>query len=101
MTIATQKLHRAFFARLMLEHSRNPSQSPFFQSFLSTYHSAVKILALVREIQKTRAIQMENLHPLWSASLVSAVSLGQNFVHTKTQSDTDIALAQDYYRRCE
>ena len=60
----------------MLENPGNPLQSPFFQSFVSTYHSAVKILGLVREIQKTDTIQMENLHPLWSASLVSAVSTG-------------------------
>lgn len=74
LDLATQVVHRNFFARVILESPEDPQKSPYAPSFLASYRSAVCILKVLRAISVAVPGALERIHSFWSASLASAVS---------------------------
>ncbi|KAL5480241.1 hypothetical protein ACEPAI_1511 [Sanghuangporus weigelae] len=102
--MSLQLLHRNFFARALLENSRNPIQSSFAPSFLSCYNSAISILRVVREHFNALSHVMVRYWSTWAHSLISAVLLGSVASRAPTlelaqRAYVDLALSIDIFMR--
>ena len=77
---AVQYLHRNFFARVMLDPSRqNPFHSPYAPSFLATYRSAIFFLRLCFDAVRRFPGNIHRLNALWTFALPCTVSLFKTF----------------------
>ena len=79
--VATQILHRHFFARAMLDKKQSPFEGPYASSVLATYRSAIILQSLFSKAAELFPAHSLRMHDMWSMSLICGVRSSAFFSH--------------------
>ena len=72
--LATQILHKHFFARAMLDKKHSPFDGPYATSVLATYRSAIILQGLFTRVVQLFPDHSLRMHDMWSMSVICGVS---------------------------
>ena len=73
-------IHRGFFAKALLDHPKDPLQSPYSHSYLSAYRAALSLLKVIREHYVTFPNLVSRFWSLWSHAFSATVSFKPVFL---------------------